>query len=210
MRDQVLGQAQRFGPAARRRPLVYRPRRAGRDQPHADRHCQKHGRSNANTPQPAAPGLRMKRVVEDRQPFMGGSPHRIHLLVHLIDVPSSRAVPATNQALHPLPAGEVARLQQGDGTTQPWLASSPSTRPHDYHGIVCQAVVRHPGYGGLPVSRSWIDGMSDGSRRIRSSLLQRLSVSAAIREACRRRAPSSSFRTLRALANRGCRIRRDR
>ena len=52
--------------------------------------------------------------------------------------------------------------------------------------------------------------MSDGSRRIRSSLLQCRSGSAARRYACRSRALSSSFRTLRALPNRGCLICSDR
>jgi hypothetical protein len=65
-------------------------------------------------------------------------------------------------------------------------------------------------YGGSPAARSRPDGMSDGSRRIRSSLLRCRSGSAARRYACRSRALSSSFLTLRALANRGCLIRSNR
>jgi hypothetical protein len=65
-------------------------------------------------------------------------------------------------------------------------------------------------YGGSPISKSRLGRMSDGSRRIRSSLLRCRSGSAARRYACRSRALSSSFRTLRALANRGCLICSDR
>ena len=58
--------------------------------------------------------------------------------------------------------------------------------------------------------KSGLDRMSAGSMRMRSSLLQLQSSSAASRKACRSRARSSSLRTLRALAKRGCRIRRVR
>src|SRR5215469_11078748 len=58
--------------------------------------------------------------------------------------------------------------------------------------------------------KSGLARMSASSRRMRSSLLRSSSGSAASRNACRSLARSSSFRTLRALANRGCAIRRVR
>jgi solute:Na+ symporter, SSS family len=58
--------------------------------------------------------------------------------------------------------------------------------------------------------KSGLARMSAASRRMRSSLLRSSSGSAASRNACRSLARSSSFLTLRALANRGCPIRRVR
>lgn len=62
----------------------------------------------------------------------------------------------------------------------------------------------------LRVSYLLFGRMSDGSRRIRSSLVHCRSGSAASRNAWRSRAFSSSFRTLRALANLGWAMRRAR
>jgi hypothetical protein len=67
---------------------------------------------------------------------------------------------------------------------------------------------RQPGAGAFVLSpsgypKSPLGKMSAGSRRMRSSLVQGRSGSAVRRWACRRRAPSSALRTLRALANWG-------
>jgi solute:Na+ symporter, SSS family len=61
-----------------------------------------------------------------------------------------------------------------------------------------------------PPENTGLVRMSIGSRRMRSSLLHVPSGSAARRYACLSLARSSALRTLRALANRGCRMRRVR